>query len=195
MVTLNGPQENSDLTSQHFVPPTNITNPWAIQYHYYSPYPLIFSAWESTIWGSDQDKAALEAGIANIRNNCTDVPLIIGEWAASPVATETAARWRYFDFFVRTAAKYNTTTALWDNSADFLDRANHIWRDQTAFDIYMTAHAGETNALPDSTIDPNGITQSTSAYLFVRVGQNMTSQKVPNILPSNMTLVSITTKR
>lgn len=37
VVTLNGPQMNSDLTSQYFVPPTNITNPWAIQYHYYSP--------------------------------------------------------------------------------------------------------------------------------------------------------------
>ena len=192
VVTLNGPQENSDLTSQYLVRPTNITNPWAIQYHYYSPYPFIFSAWGSTIWGSDQDKAALEADIANIRNNFTDVPLIIGEWAASPVATETAARWRYFDFLVRTAAKYNTTTVLWDNGADFLDRANHIWRDQTAIDIYMSAIAGEANALPDSTTDSNAITQFTSADLFVRVGQNVTSQSLPYLLPSDETLVSIT---
>lgn len=191
VVTLNGLQENSDLTSQYFVRPTNITNPWAIQYHYYSPYPFIFSAWGSTIWGSDTDKAALEADIANIRNNFTDVPLIIGEWAASPVATETAARWRYFDFFVRTAAKYNTTTVLWDNGADFLDRANHIWRDQTAIEVYISALAGEVNALPDSTTDPNAITQFTSADIFVRVGQNVTSQSLPYILPSNMTLVSI----
>jgi len=191
VVTLNGPQENSDLTSQYFVRPTNITNPWAIQYHYYSPYPFVFSAWGSTIWGSDADKAALEADIANIRNNFTDVPLIIGEWAASPVATETAARWRYFDFFVRTAAKYNTSTVLWDNGADFLDRANHIWRDQTAIDIYMSAVAGEANALPDSTTDPNAGTQFTSADLFVRVGQNVTSQALPYIMPSNMSLVSI----
>jgi endoglucanase len=191
VVTLNGPQENSDLTSQYFVRPTNITNPWVIQYHYYSPYPFIFSAWGSTIWGSDQDKAALEADVANIRNNFTDVPLIIGEWAASPVATEAAARWRYFDFFVRTAAKYNTSTVLWDNGADFLDRANHIWRDQTAIDIYMSAYAGEANALPDSTTDPNAMTQFTSADLFVRAGQNVTSQSLPYILPAKTTLVSI----
>lgn len=191
VVTLNGPQENSDLTSQYFVRPTNISNPWAIQYHYYSPYPFIFSAWGSTIWGSDADKAALEADIANIRNNFTDVPLIIGEWAASPVATETAARWRYFDFLVRTASKYNTTTVLWDNGADFLDRANHVWRDQTAINIYMSAHAGEANALPDSTTDPNAITQYTSADLFVRVGQNVTSQTLSYILPNNTTLASI----
>ncbi|KAI4720858.1 endoglucanase B [Aureobasidium sp. EXF-10727] len=191
VVTLNGPQENSDLTSQYFVRPTNITNPWAIQYHYYSPYPFIFSAWGSTIWGSDADKAALDADLANIRNNFTDVPLIIGEWAASPVATETAARWRYFDFFVRTAAKYSTTTVLWDNGADFLDRASHVWRDQVAVDIYMSALAREANALPDSTTDPNAIMQFTSADLFVRVGQNVTSQRLPYIVPSNTTLVSV----
>ncbi|THZ39615.1 endoglucanase B [Aureobasidium pullulans] len=191
VVTLNGPQENSDLTSQYFIRPTNITNPWAIQYHYYSPYPFIFSAWGSTIWGSEADKAALEADIANIRNNFTDVPLIVGEWAASPVATENAARWRYFDFFVRTAAKYNTTTVLWDNGADFLDRANHVWRDQTAIDIYMSAVAGQANALPDSTTDPSAATQFTSADLFVRVGQNVSSQTLPYILPFNISLISI----
>ncbi|KAH0282846.1 glycoside hydrolase [Aureobasidium namibiae CBS 147.97] len=192
VVTLNGPQENSDLTSQYFIRPTNITNSWAIQYHYYSPYPFIFSAWGSTIWGSAADKAALEADIANIRYNFTDVPLIIGEWAASPVATEIAARWRYFDFLVRTAAKYNTSTVLWDNGADFLDRANHIWRDQTAIDIYMSALGGEANALPDSTTDPDAMTQFTNADLFVRVGQNVTSQSLPYIIPLNTSLVSIT---
>ncbi|KAI5270110.1 endoglucanase B [Aureobasidium subglaciale] len=175
VVTLNGPQENSDLTSQYFVHPINITNPWAIH----------------TIWGSDADKAALEADIANIRNNFTDVPLIIGEWAASPVATEAAARWKYFDFFVRTAAKYNTTTVLWDNGADFLDRGSHVWRDQTAIDIYMSAVDGQANALPDSTTDTNAVTQFTSADLFVRVGQNVTSQTLPYILPSDTSLNSI----
>ncbi|CAD0114400.1 unnamed protein product [Aureobasidium uvarum] len=191
VVTLNSLQENSDLTSQYFVRPSNITNPWAIQYHYYSPYPFIFSAWGGTIWGLDTDKAALEADLANIRNNFTDVPLIIGEWAASPVATETAARWKYFDFFVRTAAKYNTTTVLWDNGADFLDRASHVWRDQVAINIYTSALAGEANTLPDSTTDPSAKTQFTSADLFVRVGQNVTSQKLPYLIPSNTTLVSI----
>jgi endoglucanase len=66
-----------------------------------------------------------------------------------------------------------------------------VWRDQTAIDIYMSAFAGEANALPDSTTDPNAITQFTSADLFVRVGQNVTSQSLPYILPSNVTLVSI----
>jgi endoglucanase len=55
----------------------------------------------------------------------------------------------------------------------------------------MFAVAGEANALPDSTTDPNAITQSTSADLFVRVGQNVTSQSLPYILPSNKTLILI----
>ena len=37
VVTLNGLREDSITTSEFFVRPTNITNPWAIQYHYYSP--------------------------------------------------------------------------------------------------------------------------------------------------------------
>lgn len=85
-----------------------------------APDDFIFSAWGKTTWGSDADKASLEADIAAVRGNFSDIPLIIGEWAASPVATETAARWRYFDFFLRTAAKYNTATVIWDNGADFL---------------------------------------------------------------------------
>jgi len=108
-----------------------------------------------TIWGSDADKQALEADLANIRNNFTDVPLVIGEWAASPVATESAARCKYIDFFVRTARKYGTTTMLWDNGQDFLDRTQSRWRDPTAQSILSVAASSTntSNALPDSTED------------------------------------------
>lgn len=37
VVTLIGPGEDGQKTTQYFVPPKNITNPWAIQFHYYSP--------------------------------------------------------------------------------------------------------------------------------------------------------------
>jgi endoglucanase len=128
----------------------------------------VFNAWGKTTWGSDADKASLEADIALVRGNFTDIPLIIGEWAVSPVATETAARWQYFDFFVRTAAKYNTSTVLWDNGNDFLDRATHQWRDQVAIDIYQNAVKGVTNALPKSTTDASSTSQQSSAYIYHR---------------------------
>jgi endoglucanase len=107
-----------------------------------------------------------------VRGNFTDVPLVIGEWASSPVATETSARWRYIDFFVRTAAKYNTSTVLWDNGADFLDRATHQWRDAVAQDIYMNAVQGIPNALPESTTD-GSTTQQSSAYIYHKKGTNL----------------------
>ncbi|KAF2022169.1 glycoside hydrolase family 5 protein [Aaosphaeria arxii CBS 175.79] len=179
VVTLVGSGEDGPKTSQWFVKPdAKFKNPWAIQYHYYSPYDFIFSAWGKTTWGSDADKASLEADIAAVRGNFTDIPLIIGEWAASPVATETAARWRYFDFFIRTAAKYNTATVLWDNGADFLNRATHQWRDQVALDILRTAAAGKTNSLPDSTTD-GSTTQNSSAYVYHKLNETVTDVELP----------------
>lgn len=37
VVTLVGPKMDSIETSLHFVQQTNITNPWGIQFHYYTP--------------------------------------------------------------------------------------------------------------------------------------------------------------
>jgi endoglucanase len=174
VVTLVGAGEDGPKTSQWFKrPDAKFKNPWGIQYHYYSPYDFIFSAWGKTTWGSDADKASLDADLSYMRGNFTDIPLMIGEWSASPVATETAARWRYFDFFIRTAAKYNTSTVLWDNGADFLDRATHLWRDPVAQDIYRNAVKGIPNALPDSTTD-GSITQQSSAYIYHKKGTNIT---------------------
>ncbi|CAI9632259.1 glycoside hydrolase family 5 protein [Alternaria burnsii] len=174
VVTLVGAGEDGLKTIQWFKKPDpKFKNPWGIQYHYYSPYDFVFQAWGKTTWGSDADKAALEADIAAVRGNFSDIPLVIGEWAVSPVATETAARWRYFDFFLRTAAKYNTTTVLWDNGADFLDRATHLWRDEVALDIYRNAVKGIANALPESTTDGSATTQSSSAYIYHRKNETV----------------------
>lgn len=113
-----------------------------------------------------------------VRGNFSNVPLVIGEWASSPVATETAGRWRYFDHFVRTAAKYNTSTILWDNGADFLDRASHKWRDSVAQDIYANAVKGIPNALPDSTTD-GSLTQQSSTYIYHKQGTNFSAVTLP----------------
>ncbi|KAL9090286.1 MAG: hypothetical protein Q9165_005318 [Trypethelium subeluteriae] len=166
VVTLIGPSENADLTDQFLTIPANITNPYAIQYHYYSPYEFIFGAWGETIW------------------------VVIGEWSASSTFTETAARWKYFDFFIRTAAKYTTATIMWDNGEDQLDRAAHKWRDPTAIDILMSAFAGVNNSLADSTEDPNAATQETSAYVFHKAGTNVTDIALPYLFNGN-TLKSI----
>lgn len=66
-------------TSQWFSPPANVENPWALHYHYYSPYDFVFGAWGKTIWGSEADKAAVSHDLGVVRGNFTDVPLILGE--------------------------------------------------------------------------------------------------------------------
>ncbi|KAK5109381.1 hypothetical protein LTR62_007047 [Meristemomyces frigidus] len=171
VVTLVGPSEDGSLTSQFFKRPTNITNPWAIQYHYYSPYDFIFGAWGKTIWGSDADKQALEANIAEVRGNFTDVPLVIGEWSAAGTYTETSARWKYSDFLMKTAAKYNTATYWWDNGATDFDRGSGKFRDPVVKDIIVQAAQGKTNSLADSTEDESGLTQVSSAYLYHTAGK------------------------
>ncbi|KAH7079122.1 glycoside hydrolase superfamily [Paraphoma chrysanthemicola] len=179
VVTLVGAGEDGLKTTQWFKrPDAKFKNPWGIQYHYYSPYDFVFAAWGKTTWGSDADKAALDADIALVRNTFPDVPLVIGEWAVSPVATETSARWRYFDYFLRTAAKYNTSTVLWDNGADFLNRATHEWRDPVSQDIYRNAVKGIPNALPESTTD-GATTQQSSAYVYHKKGTNVTDVTLP----------------
>lgn len=45
VVTLVGPNMDSIKTSQWFEAPSDIENPWALQFHYYSPYDFTFSAW------------------------------------------------------------------------------------------------------------------------------------------------------
>ncbi|KAH9868540.1 hypothetical protein J1614_007612 [Plenodomus biglobosus] len=190
VVNLVGAGEDGYKTIDWFErPDARWRNPWGIQYHYYSPYDFVFAAWGKTTWGSAADKATLEADIAAVRGNFTDVPLVIGEWAVSPVATETSARWRYFDFFVRTAAKYNTTTVLWDNGADFLNRATHVWRDAVALDIYRNAVNGVPNALPDSTTD-GSTSQASSAYLYHRANETVADTTLPFLFNGN-TLSSI----
>jgi len=116
--------------------------------------------------------------------------VIIGEWDASPIATETAARWRYNDFVVRTAPKYNIATVLWDNGADHLDRATHQWRDPVALDIIISGAAGKTNSLPDSTTDGSVTTQKSSAYVYHKVNDSITDAVLPYLFNGN-TLSSI----
>jgi endoglucanase len=181
------------IITTHLVSVWNLTSN-KCRYTNFHTDDFIFSAWGKTTWGSDADKASLDADLSYVRGNFTDIPLVIGEWAASPVATETAARWRYFDFFIRTAAKYNTSTILWDNGADFLNRATHQWRDTVVQSIYQNAVKGIPNALPDSTTDgsPN---QQSSAYIYHKKGSNFTDTTLPfhfngNTLSKNIVLAT-----
>ncbi|KAI0015470.1 putative cellulase [Xylariomycetidae sp. FL0641] len=191
VVTLVGGAMDSVKTSQWFEAPTGYDNPYALQYHYYSPYDFIFSAWGKTIL-ADTDIATMKADQQNIRGNFTDVPMVIGEFDASPLNTEPAAARKYMDIIARTARELNTAVMLWDNGLDHLDRATHTWRDPHAIDILMNAVAGVENSLADATTDAYATEQSTSAFLFHRVGDEVTDATLSFALHGN-TLTSVAT--
>jgi len=142
-----------------------------------------------TVWGSQADKAAVVAELTSVRGNFSasesDVPILLGEFDASQLNLEPAARWKWFDFVVRTAKSLGMTTVLWDNGLDNLDRATGVWRDKIAVDITMAVLRGENNSLADSTTDASATTQESSAYVFNKVGSNITAKTLPFIMNGN----------
>ncbi|KAJ5803725.1 uncharacterized protein N7518_000028 [Penicillium psychrosexuale] len=190
IVTLVGGGEDSIKTADWFVAPSGFSNPYAIQFHYYSPYDFIFSAWGKTIWGSDSDKTTVQSDFQLLRNAFPDVPLLLGEYDASPTNTEPAARWKYVDFLIKTAASLDISCVLWDNGLDHLDRTVGVWRDSNSLSIITKSTESTANSLPDSTEDASATTQSSSAYIFHQYGTVVTAQTLPFIFNGN-TLSSI----
>lgn len=126
----------------------------------------------------------MEADIANIRGNFTDTPLVIGE-AEANMLLEPAARRKYIDFLASTARKYNTSLLVWDNGEGYLDRTTHTWRDPDIVEIIENAVDGVANSLSDSTTDASATEQSSSAYIFHKVGDEVTDQTVTFLLNGN----------
>ncbi|GJC77601.1 endoglucanase B [Colletotrichum liriopes] len=152
-------------------------------YHYYTSYDFIFRAWGKTVWGSDADKASLRSDLSIVQGNFTDVPLVIGEFDASPLNTEPAAR---------TAAEINAAVVIWDNGLDHLDHGASTWRDPTSLGVLNNALKGTKNSLADSTVDATATTLSSSDYVFNKVGTAPTDQTLPWLFNGN-TLTGITT--
>ncbi|TKW50987.1 Endoglucanase B [Colletotrichum tanaceti] len=193
VVNLAGGSMDAVKKTQWFRPPAAIRNPWALQYHVYSPYDFVISAWGKTVWGSDADKAAMATELGIVRGNFSDVPLVIGEFDASPLNTEPAGRWKWTDHLVRTATALNTAVVVWDNGIDHLDRDARVWRDPTSVGIINNAVRGVRNSLPDSTVDAAATTQDSSAYVFNRVGGAPAGDQTLPWLFNGNTLARITT--
>ncbi len=136
------------------------------------------------------DLRAIETDLTRIRNNFTGVPLVIGEFDASPANTEPAARRRWTDAVARTAASLDTAVMLWDNGVDHLDRAARAWRDPHSLSILTSAAGGVVSSLVDATTDAAAAEQSSSAYVFHRAGDEVADYAVSVSLNGN-TLDSI----
>lgn len=122
------------------------------------------------------------------------MPLVIGEFDASPANTEPAARRRYTDLVARTAASLDTAVVLWDNGLDHLDRDAHTWRDPHSVAVLLNAASADQpsqNSLADATTDGAATTQSSSAYVFHKAGDAVADYAITVSLNGN-TLQSIT---
>jgi endoglucanase len=186
VVSLCGMSMNAALTAQFFVRgPLYPNQPWGLQFHYYSPYDFIFSAWGKTIWGSDADKASLLNDFQLFYGNFTTVPAFVGEFDASPANTETAGRWKWFDYITRVAKSFDYSLIVWDNGADHFNRSADTWNDPVVIDIWFDAIFGENNTLADSTTDPTALTQFSSAYIFHEVGTPVVAETATYLLNGN----------
>ena len=191
VVSLSGPGMDSIKTSQFFVRPKVFPNqPWGLQFHYYSPYDFVSSAWGKTIWGSESDRASLHSDFHLFNGNFSGIPAFVGEFGASPVSTEPAGRWKWHDYIARTAKAFHYSLILWDNGNDDFNRSANIWSDPIMLYIWFNATAGINNTLADSTTDPQATSQSTSAYIFHKRGDPVIAQTATYLMNGN-TLTSI----
>ena len=190
VVVLGGLGDNAVNMVQWLEIPKNISNPLALTFHYYSPWDFTALAWGKTIWGTDAEKAVVEADFAAVRGNYTNIPIIVGEFGMEVKPSEAAARWKWFDHVVRTGHKYDFAMVLWDASIHFVVNSPEPWLDPTALDIFLHASRGERNTLADSTEDGGAAEQWSSAYIYHRVGEPVKDQSLPFVFNGN-TLVSI----
>lgn len=127
----------------------------------------------------------MSTDFSSLRTAFPDIPILIGEWVVSPVHSEPAARWKYYDYLSRLALQNEFSTIIWDAGNDVLDRQNHAWFDPIGVSIHINAINGARNSLPDSTIDPSQSSQDTSAFIFVRDVDAVSDQRRPFLFNGN----------
>ncbi|KAH6977547.1 endoglucanase D precursor [Ilyonectria sp. MPI-CAGE-AT-0026] len=170
VVALSGPLQDIDATIEWFrKPAADYTNPYFLQVHYYEPRNFTSAAWGKTTWGSKEEKNQLEDSFSLLRQKFPDIPILIGEWLVSPVMSEPAARWQYYDFIGRMCAKYKFACMIWDTGNDILDRNARTLFDSTGLQVHQNALKGITNSLPWATTKPDTEGQYSSALIFHRI--------------------------
>lgn len=118
------------------------------------------------------------------------MPLVLGEFDATPIYTEPAARRKYMDVVVRKAKELGTAVIVWDNGLDHFNRDTKQWKDPHLLEIILSAAKGVSNSLAEFTTDASAAEQESSAYIFHKVGDEVKDQTISIALNGN-TLKSI----
>ena len=104
--------------------------------HYYLP-PQFAIATPGTSWGynyswgTDEERAAMEANFAKMKETFLDrgIPIILGEYGCLLRNKDRASRVNYFRSIVRLSRENGICPVFWDNGEE-LDRRAFIWRQE-----------------------------------------------------------------
>lgn len=86
-----------------------------VSIHYYSPWK--FANGEAASWGTDTEKAELDAGFKKLKQKFIDngIPVIIGEFGAV-AANNDGERANYYQYYISSAKSYGIKCFVWDNN-------------------------------------------------------------------------------
>lgn len=103
-----------------------------ISLHSYFPWSFAGQEDGPSVWGSDEEKAALENELDWIKNKWVvedNRAVILGEWGTTDKNNLTA-RTQYSTFYATEAAKRGLLTIIWDDGGKFgmYDRHSNTWK-------------------------------------------------------------------
>ncbi|GGD02618.1 glycoside hydrolase family 5 protein [Hyunsoonleella pacifica] len=101
-----------------------------ISIHAYVPFRFALDASDPD-WGSDTDKADIDALMNRIDNNFMSkgFPVVMGEWGSIGLLAEASERLKHAEYFVNACIEKGIVPVVWDDGGDFglLDRRNFVW--------------------------------------------------------------------
>ncbi|MCR9252159.1 MAG: glycoside hydrolase family 5 protein [bacterium] len=106
-------------------------------------FPWAYAGEASINWGSDQDKADLEAELERVYQKWVvqeQRPVILGEWGTVE-ENSTESRLDYYEFYARNAAERGLLTVVWDDGGRFRLYNRHAlrWDFQSLAEVIVSA--------------------------------------------------------
>ena len=102
-----------------------------------------FAGLAQDTWGTDEDRAALQAELERIHQKWIieeNRPVVLGEWGTIR-DNELSQRLEYAELYARTAAELGMPTIVWDDGGMFqlLDRRSDFWIFRSIAETIITA--------------------------------------------------------
>lgn len=101
-----------------------------ISIHAYFPFKFALEGTDAN-WGTNQDKADVDALMSRIENNFISkgLPVVMGEWGSIGILAVEAERLKHAAYFTNACISKGIVPVVWDDNGDFrlLNRRNFVW--------------------------------------------------------------------